>query len=341
MFDEDFYIENRKSPKKTTYAKLVKKKGKLPPNAIIGRIFCAIGNFFYVKANSNLYNDLIECTLAGTIITKNESSTLACVGDWVYFLVNESDRTKNELRGKIVKIEERKSYLIRKAINTDDDDVIASNVDKLIILVSAKIPKYNTKFIDRLIISAEYGNIEPLICVNKIDLLKKQEFLKVQKDFEIYNALGLDVVYISALNSLGIDKLTEKLKDSDVVMCGQSGVGKSTLLNVLAKEEIMKVKEISQKTSKGKHTTSFTLMYDLKEFRLVDTPGIREFGLWNISKEELPFYFHEFDKYYLDCKYNPCTHTHEPECKVKEAVDSGKISFKRYESYLNIFYSLE
>lgn len=343
-FDDNYKHQKKFRYQKTDQRVLTKTSGKLPDNAEQGIVTLVIGNMFWVQPvdeNNKLIDELLECNKSGTLITANIQSTLIAVGDEVHFIRDKHKaRSKTEYsQGTIVKIEERKTYLSRLANFKKDEQIIAANVDNLLVMASTAEPYYNKRLIDRYLVAAEYGFLKPAICINKTDLIPAKE---VKDDLEIYKKLGIEVFYISAEKNKGIKKLTDFLKDKSTVFSGPSGVGKSTLLNLLLGEERQIVREVSDKTSKGKHTTSYVQMFTLPFGGVVvDSPGLREFQLFAMPKEELIHYFHDFDEYSDNCKFTACTHTHEPDCGVKQAVENEKIDTERYESYLNIFYSLE
>jgi ribosome biogenesis GTPase len=199
-------------------------------------------------------------------------------------------------------------------------------------------PDLNRRLIDRYLVAAEVGKIKPIIAVNKIDLVQG---MNAQDILQPYHDLGITILYMSALYGEGIKPLEEHLKDKTSVFSGQSGAGKSTLVNSLLGEQVQVVSEISDKSNKGRHTTSFVAEFDLPfGGTVIDTPGIREFALAGVDKQNLPLYFHEFDDFMLNCKYKPCSHTHEPNCAVAEAVENGEIDYERYESYIYLYESL-
>jgi ribosome biogenesis GTPase len=190
-----------------------------------------------------------------------------------------------------------------------------------------------------MLVAAELNNISPMICINKIDLVKKSE---IKSDFKFYEDLKIPVYYVSFMKNRGIKELISFLEGKKTVIIGQSGVGKSTFINSLFGEEIQKTNEISDWSSKGKHTTSFIQLFDYNnKFEIIDTPGIKEFGIWGLQKEDLTHYFPEFSEFNDECKFKPCSHIHEPGCKVIEALENDEILPERYQSYLNIYESLD
>jgi ribosome biogenesis GTPase len=211
--------------------------------------------------------------------------------------------------------------------------------------MSAADPFYNRRLIDRYLIAIELGNLEPIICINKIDLMD-EDF--VREDLTVYSEmLGIPVLLVSATKKKNLRALKTLLSGKKTVFSGPSGVGKSTLVNMLVGDEVQSVTEVSAKTQKGLHTTTFSVIFPLPEAQfpdggyILDTPGIREFGMWNVDAEDIPFYFHDFDDYRLECRFTPCTHTHEPHCAVKAAVEAGEIDPERYESYCLILESMK
>ncbi len=329
--DKNQYSYKRRRTNKRV---LVKKEGSIAENAESGRIIMSIGRYYVVRGDSDKEN-AVECVLGGAVVSQNESQSLASVGDYVKFIRNKN---KKDL-GKIVKIEERKKSFARKDINSNIENVTAANVDFLLIFVSTKKPKYNRRFIDRLLVAAELNLIKPIVCVNKIDLADTEE---IRKDFSIYENLGVSVYFLSALKNIGTKEVLVAVGSDDAVMVGPSGVGKSTFLNNVLGGEFQKVKEISEKTGKGKHATTHVQMFRTPySGALIDTPGLREFAIWGLDKNELSLYFHDFDDYREDCRFSLCTHTHEPDCAVKKAVEEEKIDPERYQSYVNIFDSLD
>jgi ribosome biogenesis GTPase len=214
--------------------------------------------------------------------------------------------------------------------------VIAANIDVVVNVVSLKSPPLRPGLIDRYLIAIGKSGAEPLLCVNKIDLLASAEELEPLRP---YQELGLSVICCSAATGEGLKELSEALAEKTCVFAGHSGVGKSSLLNVLDPRLQLTTGSVSLANEKGRHTTTSSALYHLPNGAIViDTPGIREFGLWDVSQTDLRQYYREFDAY--PCAFADCTHTHEPDCGVKAAVESGRIAAARYESYVRILTSL-
>ena len=264
------------------------------------------------------------------------------VGDRVTLLLNEDDDT-----GWIVDIHERETKLSRRAAGrrADQEHVIVANVDAAWAVQSVRMPKLNPGFIDRFLISAEMFNVPAGIIINKIDLIggmDEEDIMEITDIAAMYEELGYPVVYTSATEDSGIDELHEELAGRINVVAGPSGAGKSSLLNAIEPGLDVQTGEVSEKTEKGKHTTTYAELHPIYGGGfIVDTPGIREFGLLELHPADLAHFFVEFVPYLDDCKFQDCTHDHEPGCAVKDAFDNGEIHPRRYESYLNILYSLQ
>ena len=328
--------------KKINQSVLIRSTGNLPGGTIKCRIRGIAGRTHLVEIISDdpkAEPQYLECVKAGRIISKNKNSSMTSVGDIVAVMPGKKKKGKITTP-KIMMIAPRQTTLSRTSIKTEKrEHVIASNIDKLIILAAAASPRYNKKLLDRFLVSAELNGIEPIICINKIDL-EEIEYLK--EDLAVYSHLGIKIYFISATENIGVDEFRKSIEGYSSVLSGPSGVGKSTLLNQLLGDEVQAVSEISDRTDKGRHTTSAVRMFDLQDgiSTIIDTPGIREFGVWGLSQEELHLYFHEFDEFNEHCKYSACTHTHEPFCAVKEAFIEELINDERYESYLNLYDTL-
>ncbi len=313
---------------------LLKEVGEIPPNAKYGKVCSIVGNQVIVETSENNTTIHYSCVPAGAIISRNSNlSNLIAAGDNVWFI------TTSDSLGSIIKIDERKQILSRTdPSNHNREQILAANVDNLIIFFSTVEPALNTRMIERYVIAAKLGTVNPIICINKMDLVNNVE----QKDiYSIFQDYKLPCFFISALNSKGIEPVKKILKNKESVISGPSGAGKSTFLNNLIGYKAQAVNEISEYTNKGLHTTSFSKRYSLHDnTAIIDTPGLREFGIWNLRKDELALFFDEFLEYFYDCQFTDCTHTHEPHCAVKAAVQEGKISEARYMNYLSIYDTL-
>jgi len=263
------------------------------------------------------------------------------VGDIVEFEMNK-DGT-----GVINEIHPRKNYISRKAPRIKGagtrgerlEQIVASNIDNLVIVSSAEAPKFNNRLIDRLIVAGESANINLIIVVNKIDL---DEDNKIQEWKELYKKIGYKFFESSVTEKIGGTELKKAMNGKVNMIWGQSGVGKSSLLNMIYPSLKLKVGAVSESTSKGKHTTVTSIIKKVSEGTfVVDTPGMREIDPYGIRKEDLGHYFIEFSGFAGDCRFNTCTHYHEPSCAVVSAVESGLIHPERYQSYLNILATIE
>jgi ribosome biogenesis GTPase len=266
---------------------------------------------------------------------------IATVGDYVEYELNQ-DGT-----GVINYIEERENYISRKAPRMKGastrgerlEQVIAANIDQNVIITSSDMPRFNNKTLDRFLVSSESSHIPSVIVINKIDLTDPGE---VELWRDLYSSIGYKVILTSTVSNIGLDRLAEEIKDKKNLFWGNSGVGKSSILNYLFPELNLKIGEVSDYTSKGKHTTVTSVMHkvDADTF-IIDTPGIREIDPYGLTEEDLSHYFVEFQEYLNECKFNRCTHNHEPGCAVLEALEKGEISIDRYESYLTILNTIE
>lgn len=282
---------------------------------INGKIIKGIGGFYYVDTENGLY----ECRARG-IFRKNKITPL--VGDRVSISVVDEENKK----GVVEEIEERDTELVRPPI---------ANVDKALIVFAIKNPSPNLSLLDRFIVLAEKENLEIVIVFTKVDLDTDGQLLGELKD--IYEVSGYKVISVSNKLKLNIDKIKEELKENTVVFAGPSGVGKSSLLNEVDKNFELKTGEVSDKIKRGKHTTRHAELLKLECGGMVaDTPGFSSLTLDDIDESELKEYFIEFDKY-DECRFGSrCIHENEPSCAVKEAVENGEISKKRYESYIQL-----
>jgi len=272
----------------------------------------------------------------------NENSTMVVIGDVVRVQRLEDGR------GLISHIEKRVTKLGRQA-NKDkgSEQVIAANIASLVCVVAADRPDFRRNIIDRFIIASHLGGLEPIIVINKSDTMSQELRNLIQEEMQIYESLGYKMIFTSVPQNEGISQLRGFLENKTSSFLGQSGVGKSSLANLLTKSELQKTGEVRQSDARGRHTTIGSRLLQICDMngkcvgKIADTPGLREFGIWDLLPEELDGYFIEFATYLQDCKYKPCTHTHEPACAVISAVHRGDIDQGRYSSYLSIFQSLK
>jgi ribosome biogenesis GTPase len=258
-------------------------------------------------------------------------SSVLAPGDRVYV---EPEGDTHFVRG----LGERRSRLSRPSAGAGRvrEQVIAANIDLLVIVASVARPPFRHGLVDRYLVAAQAGGVQPLLCVNKIDLTDRPP-----EEVADYESLGLGVVYTSCETGEGLSELRQRLQGQLSVFAGHSGVGKTTILNRLAPELDLETAEVSDHSEKGRHTTTVARLYDIgDDIRIVDTPGIRQLGLWGVDEREIGFYFQDLAEWAAHCKFRDCTHTHEPECAVRDAVEKGRISRLRYDSYRRIRDSL-
>lgn len=264
----------------------------------------------------------------------SRNSNLIRVGDWVNFSI---DRNKSYC---IEEIEERRSKFSRLLPNSKDtEQIIAANVDLIFLLLSFEEPAYKTGFIDRITSLAAYNDLKLIICFNKLDLI---DFDLYKEDLDMYRTIVDDVIALSILENQGLDKIKTRLKNKRTLVLGPSGVGKSSLINSLDPNLKLKTTDVSDYSGKGQHTTTIAHLYSLdKESFIVDTPGVREFGLYGVDKDELDLFFRDFEDYRSNCKFYNCTHINEPKCAVQEALEAGLIYEERYLNYASLFHELK
>ena len=280
--------------------------------------------------------ELFPAVIRGRIRLKGSNSTNpVAVGDLVDYSI---DTDSAEPMGNIEAIHPRRNYIIRRSANLSrESHIIASNLDRVFLIVTMAFPEVKQAFVDRFLVTCEAYRIPVVILINKTDLTR--EFMQEQtEDFEnIYRGAGYEVMEVSARTGENIEALRDMCRDSVSLFSGVSGVGKSSLIKALDPTLEVRTGEISLSHLQGKHTTTFYEMHPLSSGGfIIDTPGIRGFGIVDIEKEELSTYFPEMLRVMDDCRYKPCTHTHEPGCAVKQAVDDGLISAERYNSYLGM-----
>ena len=275
---------------------------------------------------------LIDCKVKGNFRLKGIRSTNpVAVGDRVQIVPN------NEGTAFITEIEDRRNYIIRKSINlSKQSHIIAANVDQAILVVTVANPQTSTTFIDRFLASAEAYRVPVILVFNKTDLLDDDMRRYQEAMVNLYQTIGYECYQISAENGDGVDNLRSLLKDKITLLSGNSGVGKSTLINRLVPDANLRTSEISDAHNTGQHTTTFSEMIRLDEGWLIDTPGIKGFGTFDMEPEELTSYFKEIFHFSQDCRFSNCTHTHEPGCAVLKALEDHYIAESRYQSYLSM-----
>ncbi|WP_283639766.1 ribosome small subunit-dependent GTPase A [Mesonia mobilis] len=298
-----------------------------------GIVYKSTGSWYTVKAeDGKFYN----CRIKGKFRIKGIKNTNpVAVGDYVEFDLEENI---DEVIGVIKHIEERENYIIRKSVNlSKQTHIIAANIDVAFLLVTLNNPPTFTTFIDRFLVTAEAYGIQAVLLFNKVDAYSQEEKDEILYLMAMYREIGYTCIPISAKSGKNIDKVKELMIDNTSLFSGHSGVGKSTLINQLEPSLALKTSKISEQHLQGQHTTTFAEMFDLSfHARIIDTPGIKGFGIVEIEKEELGDYFPEFFERKSECKFNNCLHVEEPKCAIKEALDEDEISWSRYKSYLQM-----
>lgn len=302
-----------------------------------GLVIKSTGSWFTVETENG---DLFECKIKGKFRIKGIKSTNpVAVGDHVEFSIQSTTGGKNV--GLITSISERKNYIIRRSQNlSKQSHIIAANIDQAVLVVTLAYPLTTTTFIDRYLASAEAYRIPVLMVFNKTDRLNEEELILLNSLIETYTKIGYSCITTSATTLFGIENLKEALKNKINVFNGHSGVGKSTLINILEPGLQLKTMDISDMHNTGKHTTTFSSLYKLNfGGYIIDTPGIKAFGMLDMEAWEISHYFPEIFKISSNCQYNNCSHTHEPGCAVKTAVENNEIAQFRYISYLGLLES--
>lgn len=302
-----------------------------------GLVIKSTGSWYTVKTAEGI---LIESRIKGNLRLKGIRSTNPiAVGDHVELTESKEDNAHDgQTVGFISKILPRTNYIIRKSPNlSKESHIIAANIDQAFLIVTIQFPVTTTTFIDRFLVSAEAYRIPCHLIFNKIDLYSEEQTELMNSMVELYENIGYKCFKLSAKNKIGIEELKNKMTNKTNVFSGHSGVGKSTIINSIQPNLMLKTGIISEAHSSGKHTTTHSEMFEL-DFGgyIIDTPGIKGFGVLEMEKEEISHYFPEIFKSLDGCQYYNCTHTHEPLCAVKKSVEEGKIAMSRYNSYLGL-----
>ena len=296
-----------------------------------GIIYKSTGIWHLVKSGNIFY----KCRIKGKLRLHNSKSTSpVVVGDRVSFILD----IENNSQGIIIEVQKRRNHIIRKSVKLSKQfQVIASNIDQIYLIITLNYPITFTQFIDRILVTAEAYKIPLNLVFNKMDIYSSSEKNEIKKLKKIYELIGYKCYKISALNKDSVNKVSKSMKNKVNMIIGHSGVGKSTLINTISPNLMIKTSNISDLHKQGQHTTTYSEMFDLSDkIKIIDTPGIKGFGLVDMDSNEIKNYFPEFKNLNGNCKYNNCLHLNEPNCAVINALNLNKISESRYKSYLNL-----
>ena len=298
-----------------------------------GTVYKSTGSWYSVKTEEG---DFYDCKIKGKLrLEKISSTNPVVVGDKVDFIIETQDEVSI---GVIQRIHERNNYIVRKSVNlSKQSHILASNIDLLVLVVTLKDPITTTSFIDRFLVNAEAYSIKTLLVFNKVDLFDQSEIEIINDMVRIYSNIGYKCLCTSTVNKHNILELRGYISGKKIMFGGHSGVGKTSLINCIDPSLELKVGDISSQHLQGKHTTTYAEIFDLdKKTKIIDTPGIKGFGLINFEKQEIRDLFPEFLKYKNKCKFSDCLHLKEPNCFIKLMVNKNKISKSRYQSYSQI-----
>lgn len=299
-----------------------------------GRVVRSTGKWYKVKIESGA---IIDARLKGKIRLQDLKTTNPiAVGDYVLLEKDQDDLM-------IVSVEPRNNFIIRQSPSKRlARHILAANLDQAYLIVTMSRPRTSTGFIDRFLITAEAYHIPVTIIFNKQDDLSEKDLAKQNELIDIYSKIGYDIALVSSTEKIGIEPLKTQMKAKTTLLCGHSGVGKSTFANAVDKSLDLRTKAISNKFKKGVHTTTFAELFELPfGGSVVDIPGIKEFGVIDFEKQEVSHYFPEMAKLINDCKFSNCFHENEPGCAVKKALETGEVAYERYINYLNILSDIE
>lgn len=294
-----------------------------------GTVLRAQSGFFWVQTDAGL----LECRLRGRLKKERQSSDIAVIGD----LVEVKQVSPTE--GAIEAVEPRRTKLARRAAGSRgvwSEDVLIANLDQVLLIFACANPEFTPRMLDRYLVLTEASELDTVIVANKVDLVGAE---RAHELFAIYERIGYPVIYTSTKQNLGIDELRARLGGRISVVTGKSGVGKSSLLNVVQPNLGLATSDVSELLGKGRHTTTVAELIALDHLGggyVADTPGIRELGLWQFPLDELDWCYREFRPFLNECYFASCTHTHEPDCAVRAAVAAGQISEERYQSYMRL-----
>ena len=296
-----------------------------------GVVTKSTGSWYSVLTESH---EQIECRLKGKFRIKGIKSTNpVAVGDFVKFELEQGKET-----GVINEILDRKNYIIRKSVKlSKQTHIIAANIDIAFLLITIDNPPTFTSFIDRFLATAEAYNIKAVLIFNKLDTYSDDELEQLAILEDTYASIGYECLAISATKNIGVDEVKEMMKGKTTMFSGHSGVGKSTLINAIEPGLELKTSEVSKQHKQGMHTTTFAEMFELSfGGSIIDTPGIKEFGIVDFNDSEISHYFKEMRPFLNQCRFNNCKHHNEPDCAIKDAVEHGTIRPERYENYIKI-----
>ena len=302
-----------------------------------GTVYKSTGSWYVLKDDAG---KVYPARMKGIFkIDEITSTNPVAVGDEVEFEIEKD----HEQTAMITEIYERRNYINRKSpSHRMHHHIVAANVDQCLLIATLKEPRTSQGFIDRFLVACEAYHVPAIIVFNKSDVYREKEMLKFEVMKVMYENIGYKVLLMSLNEKKGVDELKGILKDKVSLLSGHSGVGKSTFINIILPDLALKTQDVSGWSGKGLHTTTFAEMFDLPDGgKIIDTPGIREFGLVDIEKQELSHYFPEMRALIQDCQFNNCMHMNEPGCAVKAAVEDGSIDIDRYVSYLTILETIE